>query len=109
MFPFSYETVDDPNPDQQPTSFGGAGSTLTGRSNPAPGPSAASSSSQATVKKETTHEWGSAGHTLGATRAGKGASTSQPSQRKPPPPKERSPTPDFGVDDDDDAIMFDSD
>ncbi|TFK55083.1 ubiquitin fusion degradation protein I [Heliocybe sulcata] len=103
---------------EQTSAFSGGGNTLTGR--PAQSSSSkgkgketetGSSSSQAAPKQE----WGK-GHTLASSTP---ASLGAGGARVPRPPqrganskmkqKERSPTPDFGVDSDDDAIIIDSD
>ncbi|TFL04084.1 ubiquitin fusion degradation protein UFD1-domain-containing protein [Pterulicium gracile] len=91
------------SPDEQPaqcqqTSFGGAGSTLTGRNIPAP-----AEKKKAETKAEPAKDWG-AGQRLAAPTA------SSSSSRKPSPPQDRSSSPefDYGVDDDD-VIMIDSD
>lgn len=93
----------------QPGSFGGSGSSLTGRSNaPAEAPSAkgkAKEEDEAPKMKE----WGS-GQRLGTkpTYGAGGARAPAPPRRSSAKEKERSPTPDFGVDDDD-VIDIDSD
>ncbi|CAA7271622.1 unnamed protein product [Cyclocybe aegerita] len=99
--------------------FSGSGNTLSGRSTTA----ASSSTDKGKVKaSESTsstsnHNWGASGQTLGSQRpipqdgpvgAG-GARVPQPLRRdNTKSKKERSPSPDWGVDDDD-VIMIDSD
>ncbi|KAF7778649.1 hypothetical protein Agabi119p4_2994 [Agaricus bisporus var. burnettii] len=94
-----------------PQTFSGSGQTLNGRTMDS---SKASSSEKGKEKEPTkSYSWGSGGHALGsrntAVGAG-GASVPRPQNRsKRPVQKERSPTPDFGVDDDDDVIMISDD
>ncbi|KAI4520144.1 UFD1-domain-containing protein [Schizophyllum commune Loenen D] len=106
-------------------SFSGSGATLSGR--PAPGSSSSASAKGKEKEKENTestaHQWGSSGHTLGrnvprelpresgpvgagGARAPRAPVRNQSAKQKQ---KERSPTPDWGVDDDEDVIMYDSD
>ncbi|CAK5277648.1 unnamed protein product [Mycena citricolor] len=102
-------------PSPRDAAFGGMGNTLTGRST---GTSSAKGKGKAREEKAETASWGGTGQTLGASTprevgpvgAG-GARVPRLSQRQPPnqkPAKERSPSPDWGVDDDD-VIMIDSD
>jgi len=114
-------------PQTEAEAFSGSGNTLTGRSQPQP------SSSKGKGKEEEpappTHDWSSGGHTLGSRSTTRPAAPSSASRSNGPhtvgaggaavpvlpqrnsrkPPKERSPTPDWGVDDDDDVIIIDSD
>ena len=94
--------------------FSGSGNTLSGRSNPNQ-----SNSSKGKAKEsssESTHVWGTSGNRLNtgsASRQSRGAGdVIVPKSRQQIPQKkiERSPSPDWGVDDDDDdVIMIDSD
>jgi len=94
--------------------FSGSGNTLSGRSNPNQ-----SNSSKGKAKEsssESTHVWGTSGNTLNAgsassqPRGAGGGLVPQPRQRIPQKEIERIPSPDWGVDDDDeDVIMIDSD
>ena len=84
---------------------------MSGRSNPKQ-----SSSSKGKAKEsssESTHVWGTSGNRLNtgsASRQSRGATVPQPRQQIPQKKVERSPSPDWGVDDDDDdVIMIDSD
>ncbi len=87
--------------------FGGAGRSLTERAAP-----------QATHNKpedrSKSYNWGSSGQSLSSSkkqvsqRSGKAAQPSSPARNSKSKQKERSPTPDWGVDDDD-VIMIDSD
>ena len=84
---------------------------MSGRSNPNQ-----SNSSKGKAKEspsESTHVWGTSGNILNTgsafrqTRGAGGAIVPQPHQRIP---QKKSPSPDWGVDDDDDdVIMIDSD
>jgi ubiquitin fusion degradation protein 1 len=95
----------------QPQTFSGSGKTLKGTA-----PSAVSSSSTKGKAKEETPSsdtWGSGGHKLGqpVSYGAGGARIPQIPRRqgtKKEPERERSPTPDFGVDEDD-IIDVDSD
>ncbi|TFK42494.1 ubiquitin fusion degradation protein UFD1-domain-containing protein [Crucibulum laeve] len=104
---------------QSPPAFVGSGNTLTGRSNT----QASSSSSKGKEKEKaatsptSTHEWGSSGQSLGARAtprelgpvgAGGARVPRVPQRNSNQKKKERSPSPDFGVSDDD-VIMIDSD
>ncbi|KAJ8078876.1 ubiquitin fusion degradation protein [Marasmius tenuissimus] len=96
--------------------FGGSGVTLNGqRSQP-------SSSSKKGKEKETqpesTYSWSGTGNSLGSSVPNEVGRVGAGGARVPRLPqrqstkqqqRERSPTPDFGVDDDDDVIMIDSD
>ncbi|KAF8965242.1 ubiquitin fusion degradation protein UFD1-domain-containing protein [Flammula alnicola] len=107
-------------PQSLPT-FSGSGNTLSGRSNPTLSNSKdakGKSKAPEPASSASTHAWGSSGHTLGKKPIPQegpvgvgGARVPQPPQRNNRRPvKERSPTPeDWGVDDDDDVIMIDSD
>ena len=87
---------------------------MSGRSNPNQ-----SNSSKGKAKEsssESTHVWGTSGNTLNAgsasrqSRGAGGGLVPQPRQRIPQKEIERIPSPDWGVDDDDeDVIMIDSD
>jgi ubiquitin fusion degradation protein 1 len=124
-----------PTPAVQEPSFGGSGNTLSGRS----APSASSTSGKGKEKEKAPESenkassWGGGGQTLGSRAPASAPNTFVPGsfradvspgsfgaggaqaprlpQRGPPKPKakERSPSPDWGVDDDDDAIVIDSD
>ncbi|KAF8643806.1 hypothetical protein AX16_008824 [Volvariella volvacea WC 439] len=98
-----------PSPPGESGPFLGAGQTLTGRG------TAPQSKGKERADKPSTHSWTGQGQTLGSrsttiNRTGPvgvgGALIPQVPKRQPK--KERSPTPDFGVDDDDD-IPIDSD
>lgn len=86
---------------------------MSGRSNPVQlNPSKGKAKEKSS---ESTHAWGTSGNTLAASSTSRepkgvrGARVPQP-QRIPQKKIERSPSPDWGVDDDDDdAIMIDSD
>lgn len=94
--------------------FNGSGRTLSGRNET----TTSSSKGKGKEKDEPPVSWSAGGQKLGARTglsqngpmgAG-GASVPRVPQRPAKiQEKERSPTPDFGVDDDDDAIMIDSD
>ncbi|KZT40848.1 UFD1-domain-containing protein [Sistotremastrum suecicum HHB10207 ss-3] len=94
---------------QSRPAFTGSGNTLTGpssrsrsnRSTPAPQP--APQPAPAPPKPE--HDWGK-GHSLSNSNAPRGAA--KPPSKGKQKARERSPTPDWGVDDDD-VIMIDSD
>ncbi|KAJ3565010.1 hypothetical protein NP233_g7916 [Leucocoprinus birnbaumii] len=102
----------DSGPASPPQSFGGAGQTLNGRTL---GTSQAPSSSEKGKQKEkqSTHTWGTGGQALGSRNTVLGAGGASvprlPNRNKRAPSRERSPTPDFGVDDDDDVIMISDD
>jgi ubiquitin fusion degradation protein 1 len=94
----------------QPTVFTGGGNTLTSK-----GPATRLSSSNNQEKTQPSDEakWGAGGHKLGGpvTYGAGGARAPQIPRRqnnKSVPDRERSPTPDFGVDDDE-IIDVDSD
>ncbi|PIL24208.1 transporter [Ganoderma sinense ZZ0214-1] len=117
FFGFRVQTFVPPSQDSsasapQPTSFTGSGNTLTGNSQP----SSSDKGKNKAAPTSTTH-WGSGGQTLGGRSAqpalGAGGASvpvlptrarSQQQQIE----RERSPTPDYGVDDDED-IYYDSD
>ncbi|KAF6764061.1 ubiquitin fusion degradation protein UFD1-domain-containing protein [Ephemerocybe angulata] len=100
---------------QSPQPFASAGNTLTGRSTQ---PSSSKPKEEKPAEEaKPAHTWGTSGHTLGSRSAPRsngplgagGARAPQVPQRKNKQPvKERSPTPDFGVDDDE-IIDIDSD
>ncbi|KAF7294846.1 Ubiquitin fusion degradation protein 1 [Mycena indigotica] len=105
------------SPSPENASFGGSGNTLNGRQST----TAKGKEKEKAQSTSQTPTWASTvgqGNTLGASvprdlgpvGAG-GARVPRVPQRGPPKvqQRERSPTPDFGVDDDDDAIMIDSD
>ena len=99
----------------QATSFAGSGNTLTGQSQP-------SSSDKGKSKAvPSTTNWGSGGQTLGGRSAqpavprnvGAGGASvpilpTRGRSQQQQPERERSPTPDYGVDDDED-VYYDSD
>ncbi|KXN86916.1 Ubiquitin fusion degradation protein 1, partial [Leucoagaricus sp. SymC.cos] len=92
-------------------SFGGAGQTLNGRTL---GTSQSSTSSKGKEKaKEGTHNWGPGGQALGSKTVAVGAGgASVPrllNRNRREPSRERSPTPDFGIDDDEDVVMISDD
>lgn len=115
---------------QEPTAFTGSGNTLTGRpsvSQPQPSSSKSKGKEKAKTPETTTSSWGNGGNTLGSRSSSTrvppsfrgptgpielgagGARVPRPPQRgKAQKKKERSPTPDWDVDDDD-VIMIDSD
>lgn len=91
------------SPESPPGPFAGSGNTLSGRpptgsSVGTPGSSLAKGKTKAKEESKAKDDWGS-GQTLGRGRT---AASQQANQ------KERSPTPDWGVDDDD-VIVIDSD
>ncbi|TFK30019.1 UFD1-domain-containing protein [Coprinopsis marcescibilis] len=101
---------------QSPPPFVGSGNRLTGRSSSQSGNSSAKPEEH---KPAPTHNWGSSGSTLGASTprepgpvgaggAGIPRLPHRPNSNSKPKKKERSPTPDFGVDDDE-MIEIDSD
>jgi len=93
---------------KHPPVFSGAGQSLSGKSNPAPSTTKGKEKEKSSDQNSTA-SWGSSGQTLGARSAGAGgASIPRPPHRNKEPKKERSPTPDWGVDDED-VIMIDSD
>ncbi|PSR94118.1 hypothetical protein PHLCEN_2v4546 [Hermanssonia centrifuga] len=108
-----------PPPNSPPPSFGGSGTTLAGRS---AGSSTLKGKAKETPPQPSTN-WGSSGHTLGSrysasstvpSRSSRqvgagGASVPVLPQRQKKTERARSPTPDYGVDDDDDIIVIDSD
>ena len=86
---------------------------MSGRSNPQSNPSKGKGKE---LSSESTYVWGTSGNTLDTasnsrgSRGAGGARVPQPPQRNPPKKRERSLSPDWGVDDDDDdVIMIDSD
>lgn len=98
---------------QQPSTFSGSGQTLTGRSG------TSQAKGKAKDQKDTSERWRGTGQTLGATSLPRelgpvgagGARVPRVPQRNEKPKqgkKDRSPSPDWGVDDDD-VIMIDSD
>lgn len=106
---------------QSPPAFVGSGHTLSGRpASQSSSPSASKGKAKASTSSTATtdHSWGASGQSLGArivpreigpVGAG-GARAPRVPQRniKQEKQKERSPSPDWGVDDDD-VIMIDSD
>lgn len=101
--------------------FTGSGNTLSGRSAKGKEKEQATASSSASTPAASEHNWGNSGNSLGSrpprdlgpVGAG-GARIPRVPQRSrggksKEPVKERSPSPDWGVDDDDDVIMIDSD
>jgi ubiquitin fusion degradation protein 1 len=105
-------SVQQPIPLQEQHLFSGSGNTLNGRS--AGTGSSKGKEKAAPQQSSSLASWGTAGQTLGRrsgpTEVGAGgASVPRPPRRNTKQQeKERSPTPDFGVDDDD-VIMIDSD
>ena len=107
-----------------PTAFGGAGQAVGGSSSSKGKGKEKDDTSTEPSKStsDTTHSWG-AGHTLGSPsgnlsiRPNTGGPVGAGGARIPRPPMrnarkpqpQRSPTPDWGVEDDDDVIMIDSD
>ncbi|KAF8163390.1 ubiquitin fusion degradation protein I [Crassisporium funariophilum] len=104
----------EPTP-QSPPTFSGSGNTLSGRSNPAQSTNNDVKGKKKATTAESSHSWGTPGNTLGMNSIPReigpvgagGARVPRPPQRNNTK-KERSPTPDWGVDDDD-VIMIDSD
>jgi len=108
VVPYAPPQVPSPEPNGNPSAtFGGTGRSLTERAAP-----------QATHNKpedrSKSYNWGSSGQTLSSSKkqvgqgSGKAAQPSSPPRNSKSKQKERSPTPDWGVDDDD-VIMIDSD
>ncbi|KAG6814495.1 hypothetical protein H0H92_000020 [Tricholoma furcatifolium] len=109
-----------PDPSETPT-FSGSGSTLNGRNVQSPTASSSKGKEKETTSTQnSSHSWTGSGQTLGARHIPRelgpvgagGARIPRPPQRnnnKKLKAKERSPTPDWGVDEDDDVIMIDSD
>lgn len=107
-------------PQWQPRTFTGSGNTLSGRST-----AQLQSSSSKGKEKENATSWGPSGQALGSSRPGAfsrvassgphavgagGASVPVlPQRNKARQVQERSPSPDYGMDDDDDIIEIDSD
>ncbi|KAF5358463.1 hypothetical protein D9756_001481 [Leucocoprinus leucothites] len=95
-----------------PQSFGGTGQTLSGRSL-GMSQTASSSEKEKQEGKQSSHHWGTGGQALGSKNAVLGAGGANvprlPNRSKRELSRERSPTPDFGVDDDDDVIMISDD
>ncbi|KAF8921138.1 ubiquitin fusion degradation protein UFD1-domain-containing protein [Mucidula mucida] len=119
--PAPVETPGSPNPSAGPAPFSGSGNTLSSRSQPQPASTASKGKGKAKEEeKEKEGTWSTlgSGQTLGNTAprelgpvgAGGARIPRVPRRTTAPPPqqKERSPTPDWGVDDDD-VIMIDSD
>ncbi|KAI0273359.1 ubiquitin fusion degradation protein I [Gloeopeniophorella convolvens] len=120
--PSTPESDSTPKP---PVSFTGSGNSLNGRNPVSSTQDKGKGKSKDTEEKSEETTWAGQGHSLGTSRppassaprtfgpgqlgAG-GASVPRLPQRsgKKPPARERSPTPDFGVDDDD-VIVIDSD
>ncbi|KAI0306356.1 ubiquitin fusion degradation protein I [Multifurca ochricompacta] len=116
------------SPSKPPTAFVGAGNSLNGRdtSSSTQGKGKGKATDNTGDKKSDEASWGTGqGRSLGPRPSNGigtrtfgtglvgvgGASIPRLPQRssKKPPGRERSPTPDFGIDDDDDAIVIDSD
>ncbi|KAF8623540.1 hypothetical protein AX15_006316 [Amanita polypyramis BW_CC] len=89
--------------ENHPTAFSGAGRSLNDRSAPQTSQAANSVKDKVEASK---HEWGKSGQTL--RTASSGGKTSSPQRYSKAKQRRRSPTPDWGVDDDD-VIMIDSD
>jgi len=96
--------------------FTGQGSSLAGpsRRSGRSGAGAPSSRTESIKKEEnatSTHNWGTGSSLAGGSRSTASTSASRGTnlKRPPKPQKERSPTPDYGVDSDDDVIEIDSD
>ncbi|KAF9013911.1 ubiquitin fusion degradation protein UFD1-domain-containing protein [Cyathus striatus] len=117
--PPAQPTIESPGTIPLSPAFGGSGQTLNGR--PQPSRTTASPKGKENLEKDPSstnnHTWGSSGQTLGSrntprelgpTGAG-GARIPRLPERQKKERRPRSPTPDFGVDDDDDVIMIDSD
>jgi ubiquitin fusion degradation protein 1 len=102
-----------PGPSQSSPIFLGSGNTLSGRSNPNRSNSFKGKGKESS--SESTYSWGTSGNTLNTASTsrgsrGAGGARAQPPQRNPQKKRERSLSPDWGVDDDDDdVIMIDSD
>ncbi|KAH8835101.1 ubiquitin fusion degradation protein I [Flagelloscypha sp. PMI_526] len=124
FFGFNVPTYVEPTPAEGPSSptiasqpFSGSGATLNGRSTGSS--SAAKGKGKEKENKQESKDWGSlgGGNTLGQAvpreigQVGAGGARVPRPRTKPKeaPKRERSPTPDWGVDSDDDAIMVDSD
>ncbi|KNZ78395.1 Ubiquitin fusion degradation protein 1, partial [Termitomyces sp. J132] len=99
-----------------PSPFSGSGNTLSGRNTQ---PSAASSKGKEkeNAPVQSSHNWTGTGQTLGRSVPRELGSVGAGGARIPRPPqrnkkgkeKERSPSPDWGVDDDDVIMIYDSD
>lgn len=94
-----YQPKTKPAAEESSSSFSGTGNTLSSKTlSP---PSSRKGKEKAKEETQPAKDWGT-GQTLGSRRS---APTSQP---KVKPQRQRSPTPDWGVDDDD-VIIIDSD
>ncbi|EEB91070.1 hypothetical protein MPER_10637, partial [Moniliophthora perniciosa FA553] len=97
--------------------FTGSGNTLNGRQTSQPSSSAKGKAKETDLKASSSSSWAGQGNTLGNSVPREIGMVGVGGARVPRPPqrqstqvqRERSPTPDFGVDDDDDVIMIDSD
>jgi len=106
FFGYAYVPYTPPPPKEPteapPSTFSGSGNTLSGRGTASTNASSSKEKEKEKAKEEPVPKvWGS-GQTLGTRSA------APPPSKKPQPKKERSPTPDWGVDDDD-VIVIDSD
>ncbi|KAI0647302.1 UFD1-domain-containing protein [Trametes meyenii] len=103
----------------QPTVFSGSGNSLTGRHQP---PQSQSSAKGKEREQPSSVSWGSGGQTLGgrppkptvhsasrAIGAGGASVPVLPQRHGKEKERERSPTPDFGVDDEDDVMYYSDD
>ncbi|GJJ12602.1 hypothetical protein Clacol_006845 [Clathrus columnatus] len=95
-----YRPKPKPTDEEPSSSFGGSGNTLSSRTLSSPS-SSKKGKEKAQDETPSTKPWG-AGQTLGTRRPAASQSKAKP------PPRQRSPTPDWGVDDDD-VIVIDSD
>ncbi|KIL69834.1 hypothetical protein M378DRAFT_184212 [Amanita muscaria Koide BX008] len=94
--------------EDQPSTFGGSGRTLTSKSSAPQADSSTKGKGKEVERPSGNHDWGSSGQALGSRSSAK-QTTATPSHRNAKmKEKERSPSPDWGVDDDD-VIMIDSD
>jgi ubiquitin fusion degradation protein 1 len=104
-----------------PPTFTGSGNTLSGR-RPLSQPQPPSSKGKEKEAEPANNQWGSSGHTLGGRNtqphpsfrsrelgAGGAPVPRLPSRKSGQKQQQKSPSPDFGVDDDDDVIVVDSD
>jgi len=106
----------DPN-GSPPTTFGGTGHSVDGRA-VAQASNATSSATGRSEDQSTSHNWGTSGQVLSSRSsvgmkqvsqgAGKVAPRSSPQKNPKSKQRERSPSPDWGVDEDE-VIMIDSD
>ncbi|KAI0819519.1 UFD1-domain-containing protein [Trametes gibbosa] len=105
-----------PNSPLPAAAFSGTGNTLTGRA-----PSQAQSSAKGKAREQPLPSWGTGGQSLGSrpsqpavnlqSRTGAGGATVPviPQRRGKQAERPRSPTPDFGVDDEDDVMYYSDD